>query len=991
MSTVDTPRLPRRKTESTATLNHAADDAEHTQLSLEREIVVMKLIDHPNIMRLYDVWETSSELYLILEYVKGGELFEHLCKKGRLPTEEALGYFQQIIDAVNYCHQFNIAHRDLKPENILLDEDMNVKIADFGMAAWQANGMLRTSCGSPHYAAPEIVSAKAYDGSGADIWSCGVILHALLAGRLPFDDENLGILLEKVKRGTFDMPTDIDPLAQDLIKKMLTAKVENRITMPELLVHPFYTSIKPKVTTSAIPALDHIARPIGSLASIDPDIFANIRTLWHGTPDAEIVASLRNDEQNWQKGVYHLLVEYRNKHFEHYDEEEELAARRRRKKKAKAKAAALLAPSVSQDPELPPSPSSIPPRDGPPTPRRAARSRISSPSDESLADQMPVPVINFLSATPSPQLGSLEEPVLHPLAVPDLEDQKMQAFFHQIVNHLNALQVRAGLDPGSSPDANLFREVFGGLPLPHDVAPPPTPALHVAASHEREDVGSSTGTRPLSVRRKVRPERPTVDTGDKENVASTSVVKRLSLRSSNNPRDTKKVQIVEPSSKLRGSKLKKRKASPTSPAFSDAGSSFTSPSLVSPSTSPKRSWLGNVFSFKPAARLLMGMDVRVVLEDSEGMGVLKCRLDEARDTVGLMSTMKAVKFRVELQRVQVADDQVVLLLSLVHEKGSMDTFKEVYKRLRREWVMDDADAPLHRAIMPSPVITGGVARVLWARVFPNRHELNDTFKQAPARTAPAPTSFPHSRPMVDSVMCFLDDDDNSEMPPTGTFSPTSSNPAAAVSAFSSTTDLSTFVMPHTAPPILPLPAFSSSPPKTSSIQASRTSQPLHETLPTFSFPTARLGEMLLLPAIVAGVSLILFMLYAKWRQSHPTPKRKRSVLRSRPALPARVQHLRREALDWRKEVVAAAQDAPEEVPVAVQRPVYVPPHRRARARLPLADIANNDPVEVTQTPVLKHHRSQMLPTPDTLEHRPLRRQASAVALNQETPTRAPRQ
>lgn len=694
----------------------------------------MKLIDHPNIMRLYDVWETSTELYLILEYVKGGELFEYLCKKGRLPTEEALGYFQQIIAAIDYCHQFNIAHRDLKPENILLDEDFNVKIADFGMAAWQANGMLRTSCGSPHYAAPEIVSAKAYNGSAADIWSCGVILHALLAGRLPFDDEDIGILLEKVKEGAFDMPEDIHPLAQDLIKKMLTANTEDRITMPELLVHPFFTSIKPKATTFAIPDLDSIARPIGSLASIDPDIFANLRTLWHGTPDAEIVQSLRNNEQNWQKGVYHLLVEYRKRHFEHCDEEQELAILRRKKKLSKMKAATLPR-SDSQDTPLGPSHSSLPHRDGPPTPRRAARSRINSSSNESLADQIPIPAINLCSATPSPQLGSPTTPaMLSPLAVPDLEDDKMHAFFHQIVNRLNALQARTGIDPGNSsgsPNANLLKDVFEGMPLPaiYAATPPSTPATHF----DETQGNRSGGTRPLSVQRKVRPQRPTVDTStcNKENVderaGSSSIVPRSSLKSSNrrtDAGDTKKVQIIEPSPRLRSSKLKKRKASQTSPAFSDAGSSFTlpSPSLSSPlSSSPKRTWLGNVFSFKPITytlpsahdvhttrnecrRLLMRMDVRVVLEDSEGLGVLKCRLDEVRDPNGLMSVVKAAKFRVEVQRFfEEATSQAVSLL-LVHEKGSVDSFKEVYKRLRREWDLDDVDAPLHHAISPSPLI-----------------------------------------------------------------------------------------------------------------------------------------------------------------------------------------------------------------------------------------------------------------------------------------------
>jgi len=130
---------------------------------MEREIVLMKLVDHPNVLKLYDVWETSTSLYLILEYIQGGELFEQLCSEGRRTPPEALHYFQQIICAVDYLHRFNIAHRDLKLENILVDQESNIKVADFGMAAWQDDlkgRLLKTSCGSPHYAAPEVINGE---------------------------------------------------------------------------------------------------------------------------------------------------------------------------------------------------------------------------------------------------------------------------------------------------------------------------------------------------------------------------------------------------------------------------------------------------------------------------------------------------------------------------------------------------------------------------------------------------------------------------------------------------------------------------------------------------------------------------------------------------------------------------------------------------------------------------------------------------------------
>ena len=180
----------------------------------------MKLIRHPNILTLHDVYESNSDLYLVLDHVEGGELFDYLVKRGRLPEREALIFFQQVISGLDYCHQHLVCHRDLKPENLLLDANLNIKIADFGMAALQPEGkFLETSCGSPHYASPEIIKGEKYDGSSsqrlcrvvtytwalanlgpaADIWSCGIILYALLTGNLPFDDENIRKLLSKVR------------------------------------------------------------------------------------------------------------------------------------------------------------------------------------------------------------------------------------------------------------------------------------------------------------------------------------------------------------------------------------------------------------------------------------------------------------------------------------------------------------------------------------------------------------------------------------------------------------------------------------------------------------------------------------------------------------------------------------------------------------------------------------------------------------------------
>ncbi|WFD44407.1 non-specific serine/threonine protein kinase [Malassezia psittaci] len=298
-------------------------------LGIEREIVIMKLIEHPNLLGLWDVYETSKELYLVMEYVAGGELFDYLVARGRLRPDEARNYFRQVIFGIGYCHQFSICHRDLKPENLLLDGSRTtVKVADFGMAALQPmEKMLETSCGSPHYASPEIVSGKSYDGTSSDIWSCGIILFALLCGRLPFDDPNIQTLLSKVRTGKFTMPEHLEPDAQNLIARMLEVNPQRRATMREICAHPWFTNYGALSSANPVsPPNDAFSAEPINLAEIDPDILGNLSTLWPEFSHEQIIRQLLQPKENWPKTFYSLLVHHRENHGtddEEEDEEEE--------------------------------------------------------------------------------------------------------------------------------------------------------------------------------------------------------------------------------------------------------------------------------------------------------------------------------------------------------------------------------------------------------------------------------------------------------------------------------------------------------------------------------------------------------------------------------------------------------------------------------------------------------------------------------------------
>ncbi|GJZ48117.1 SNF1-related protein kinase catalytic subunit alpha KIN10-like protein [Tanacetum coccineum] len=181
-----------------------------------------------------------------------GELFYYIITNGRLEENEARHYFQQIISGVESCHLHKVVHRDLKPENLLLDSKGNVKVADFGLANVMRDGhLLKTSCGSPSYAAPEVLSGRLYAGPEVDVWSCGVILYALLTAILPFDDENVSTLLAKIKSGIYTIPNYLSLGARDLISRMLIVDPVNRITILEIYKHPWY-SIKSVIMTTKL-------------------------------------------------------------------------------------------------------------------------------------------------------------------------------------------------------------------------------------------------------------------------------------------------------------------------------------------------------------------------------------------------------------------------------------------------------------------------------------------------------------------------------------------------------------------------------------------------------------------------------------------------------------------------------------------------------------------------------------------------------------------
>ncbi|KAI3446920.1 hypothetical protein Pfo_003585 [Paulownia fortunei] len=219
---------------------------------IKREISIMKIVRHPCIVRLHEVLASQAKIYIVLEFVTGGELFDKIVHHGRLPENESRRYFQQLIDAVSHCHSKGVYHRDLKPENLLLDTKGNLKVSDFGLSALPQQGvdLLHTTCGTPNYLAPEVLSRRGYDGAAADIWSCGVILYVLMAGYLPFHETDLPCLYNKINAAQFTCPFWFSPAATSLIHKILDPNPETRIKIEGIKRDPWfqknYVPVRPR-------------------------------------------------------------------------------------------------------------------------------------------------------------------------------------------------------------------------------------------------------------------------------------------------------------------------------------------------------------------------------------------------------------------------------------------------------------------------------------------------------------------------------------------------------------------------------------------------------------------------------------------------------------------------------------------------------------------------------------------------------------------------
>ncbi|CAD5219334.1 unnamed protein product [Bursaphelenchus okinawaensis] len=251
---------------------------------IRKEVEAMKQLTHQNICRLLQFVETKTHFYLVLEYCSGGEMFDYIVSKNKLTEPEARHFFRQLVQAISFCHSQGFAHRDLKPENLLLKDDLRLKVIDFGLSS-RTGRLLSTYCGSLAYAAPEVLANCPYDGKMSDIWSMGVLLYILVSGSCPFQMENQDTAIKQIKNGIYKIPSFVTPNCADLLRRMMTVDPKKRITMAEVLVHPWikqgYTNILKTGTIYNKDVVDDdIIRELSQYEGVSPEVMTEHVKKW---------------------------------------------------------------------------------------------------------------------------------------------------------------------------------------------------------------------------------------------------------------------------------------------------------------------------------------------------------------------------------------------------------------------------------------------------------------------------------------------------------------------------------------------------------------------------------------------------------------------------------------------------------------------------------------------------------------------------------------
>ncbi|XP_022530760.1 serine/threonine-protein kinase SIK2 [Astyanax mexicanus] len=324
-------KLARHRITKTEVAIKIIDKTQLDSVNLEkiyREVKIMKMLDHPHIIKLYQVMETKNMLYLVTEYAKNGEIFDYLAKHGRLSEPEARRKFWQILSAVEYCHNRNVVHRDLKAENLLLDGHMNIKIADFGFANFFRTGEpLATWCGSPPYAAPEVFEGQQYEGPQLDIWSMGVVLYVLVCGALPFDGPSLPVLRQRVLEGRFRIPYFMTEDCEHLIRRMLVLDPSKRLSVAQIKEHKWMVLDVPVQRPLLYPQTGQAEGETG-LGEYSEQVLRLMHSL--GIDQHKTIESLQNKSYNHFAAIYYLLVERLKAHRCSFPVEPRLDARQRR-------------------------------------------------------------------------------------------------------------------------------------------------------------------------------------------------------------------------------------------------------------------------------------------------------------------------------------------------------------------------------------------------------------------------------------------------------------------------------------------------------------------------------------------------------------------------------------------------------------------------------------------------------------------------------------